>query len=167
MGPGLGAACLEPHLPGLCRFVPTTGWLLICITLKLHCCAQLGKNIVAALLFGFSHNTQHARSLTSIVHCFCCCSLCILSPTSLISTCCLQGAVATLHGSKLVCLNSAAGSPKLDLAMSLDIQATAVSMHSISKTQCQWQLSVVQISRIDRNVNKRAFSSFSPLLTCL
>lgn len=39
----------------------------------------------------------------------------------------LQGAVATLHGNKLVCLNSAAGSPKLDLAMSLDIQATAVS----------------------------------------
>ena len=42
----------------------------------------------------------------------------------------LQGAVATLHGSKLVCLNSAAGSPKLDLAMSLDLQATAVRHHS-------------------------------------
>lgn len=40
--------------------------------------------------------------------------------------CLLQGAVATLHGRKLVCLSSAAGSPKLDLAMSLDIQATAV-----------------------------------------
>ena len=40
--------------------------------------------------------------------------------------CCLQGAVATLHGRRLVCLSSAAGSPKLDLAMSLDIQATAV-----------------------------------------
>ena len=43
-----------------------------------------------------------------------------------IQRCCLQGAVAALHGRKLVCLSSAAGSPKLDLAMSLDIQATAV-----------------------------------------
>lgn len=91
-----------------------------------------------------------------------------LSPTCpLISTCCLQGAVATLHGSKLVCLNSAAGSPKLDLAMSLDIQATAVSMHFTSKTNRQWQLAVVLISWIGRNVNMPALTSVSPLLSWL
>ncbi len=83
MGPGLGAACLEPHLSGSCRSVPSTGWLLICTTLKLLlCCTQPGKNATAAQLVGINLNAQHVQTLTLTVHCSCCCSLCVFADLS-------------------------------------------------------------------------------------
>ncbi|KAK9817742.1 hypothetical protein WJX72_001478 [[Myrmecia] bisecta] len=48
-----------------------------------------------------------------------------------------QGAVATLHNNKLVCLNSAAGSPKLDLAQSLDLLGVQESFGFAAKMKVQ------------------------------
>ncbi|DBA86689.1 TPA: Dynein alpha chain, flagellar outer arm [Trebouxia sp. C0004] len=64
-----------------------------------------------------------------------------------------QGAVATLHGSKLVCLNSAAGSPKLDLAMSLDIQATAEQYGFAAKMRNQ---AIEQLKALETWVERQA-----------
>lgn len=65
----------------------------------------------------------------------------------------LQGAVATLSGSKLVCLNSAAGSPKLDLAMTLDIQATAEQYGFAAKMRNQ---TIEQLKSLETWVERQA-----------
>lgn len=65
----------------------------------------------------------------------------------------LQGAVATLSGSKLVCLNSAAGSPKLDLAMTLDIQATAEQCGFAAKMRNQ---AIEQLKSLETWVERQA-----------
>ena len=64
-----------------------------------------------------------------------------------------QGAVATLSGSKLVCLNSAAGSPKLDLAMTLAIQATAEQYSFAAKMRNQ---AIEQLKSLETWVERQA-----------
>ena len=61
--------------------------------------------------------------------------------------------MATLSGSKLVCLNSAAGSPKLDLAMTLDIQATAEQYSFAAKMRNQ---TIEQLKSLETWVERQA-----------
>jgi len=169
MGPGLGAACLEPHLPGSCRSVPSTGWLLICITLKLLCCTQLGKNVTAALLFG-SLNAQHVHSVYQALtwRCTALAAACIVSPTLVLSSDqhmlfagCSRNSAWQQAGMSELCSRQ----PQARLGNVTGHPGNSGKHAFYKQDRMSMAAFICTNQRIDRNVNMPALSSVSPLLS--